>query len=122
MSQESPLSQLTSPDKSIRAQASADLAARGKSGAEQVLLLLIHENWVLRYRACEVIGNAGCSEYAGYLIPLLTDEKDHVRYMAVKSLGKLNCRSDIEKIRERLSDENPFVVRITKEVLKAWGA
>lgn len=122
MSQESPLSLLTSPDKSVRAQASADLAAAGKSGAEQVLLLLSDKNWILRYRACEVIGNAGCREYAGYLIPLLTDEKDHVRYMAVKSLGKLNCRLEIKKIQERLSDENPFVVRITKEVLKAWDA
>ena len=122
MSQENPLSLLTSPDKAVRAQASADLAAAGKSGAEQVLSLLTHENWVLRYRACEVIGNAGCAEYACYLLPRLTDEKDHVRYMAVKSLGKLNCRYEIKKIRERLSDENPFVVRITKEVLKAWEA
>ena len=122
MFQESPLSRLTSPDKSVRAQASADLAAAGKSGAEQVIPLLADTNWVVRYRACEVMGNAGCREYAYLLLPLLTDEKDHVRYMAVKSLGKLDCRSEIEKIRERLSDENPFVVRIAKEVLKAWGA
>ncbi|HJJ38583.1 MAG TPA: HEAT repeat domain-containing protein [Methanocorpusculum sp.] len=120
MSQESPLSLLTSPDKSVRAQASADLSAAGIAGAESVLPLLSDENWVLRYRACEVIGNAGCIAYASYLIPRLTDEKDHVRYMAVKSLGKLNCRAEIKKIQERLSDENPFVVRITKEVLKAW--
>ncbi|HJJ32960.1 MAG TPA: HEAT repeat domain-containing protein [Methanocorpusculum sp.] len=108
---------LFSPDKNIRAEAAAGLAAAGEEGAKLVLPLLSDTRWVLRYRAAEVLGRSGCRTYAKELLPLLSDEKDHVRYMAVKSLGFLCGNEAAPVVRPLLSDENPFVVRKVREVL-----
>ena len=108
---------LFSPDKNIRAEAAAGLAATGEEGAKLVLPLLSDTRWVLRYRAAEVLGRSGCRTYAKELLPLLSDEKDHVRYMAVKSLGFLCGNEAAPVVRPLLSDENPFVVRKVREVL-----
>lgn len=114
-------SEFLSSDKTVRANASRKLAGLGKDGVTFVIPYLTSSNWIFRYRACEVIGLTHLSQYAPLLIPSLADEKDHVRYMAVKSLGLLaNPAEYTDKIRPLLRDENPFVVRMATKVLATW--
>lgn len=112
--------QLFSEDKSVRAEATKALAALGIEGALVVLPLLEDDNWVVRYRAAEVIGLSGCKEYAKHLLPLLLDEKDHVRYMAVKSLGAIGDSQYKGDVKALENDENMFVVRAVSKTLDGW--
>ena len=47
------------------------------------------------------------------LVAALDDEKDHVRYMAAKSLGILGDREAEVPLISRISDDNEFVRKIT---------
>ena len=112
--------QLFSLDKSVRDDGAKKLSKMGEEGVKAVLPLLSAENWVLRYRAAEVIGCAGCKSYARNLVPLLSDKKDHVRYMAAKSLGMIGDSFYTDEVRALLSDENPYVVRAASRTLEGW--
>jgi len=108
---------LHSQNKEDRARAAAALAVQGDAGIQAAVPLLSDTDWHLRYRAAEIIGLAKSQNSADLLLPLLKDEKDHVRYMAVKSLGLCSANSARSEIEKLQSDENPFVQRITKQVL-----
>ncbi|HJJ36077.1 MAG TPA: tetratricopeptide repeat protein [Methanocorpusculum sp.] len=107
-----------SGDKHRRADAARGLAQAGPEGIAFVRPYLASPEWVYRYRACEVFGLAGNAEYASELIPMLSDRKDHVRYMAVKSLGMLGVaetyRSEIVPL---LHDLNQVVAAMSDAVL-----
>lgn len=112
---------LSDPDKSIRNEASHALAGYGIESLPLVVPLLENESWVIRYRACEVLGllqNSACSPY---LFEKLHDSRDHVRYMAVKGLGLLGDKTAVPVIIPMLEDENPFVRRMTVQTLKKFG-
>ncbi len=108
-------------DKAERAAASRILGKAGDEGVAFVLPYLSSQTWRLRYRACEVIGFANLPKYADCLIPGLSDENGHVRYMAVKSLGLIGTPEKYqERITPLLNDTNLFVARIAGKVLDIW--
>jgi len=104
--------------KEDRAKAAAYLGGCGSAGIEIATMFLSNQDWHLRYRACEILGFTGNSTVIPFILPLLHDEKDHVRYMAVKSLGKCggNNRKEIIPL---LDDENHFIRRMAQEVLNS---
>jgi HEAT repeat protein len=53
----------------------------------------------------------------GPLVGLLSDEKDHVRYMAVKALGEIGADEAMERIASLSGDENPYVRRVAEFVV-----
>lgn len=107
------LSAIQDPDKRVRAQAAAALAALGEDALEDLVILLKDEDWRVRYRAAESLGKIPSSRGVDHLIRALTDGKDHVRYMAVKSLGSLGEKNAVPGIIQTLSDENEYVRRIS---------
>lgn len=107
------LADLHSPDKSVRNAATQTLAALGDAAVPLIVPLLDEDSWVLRYRACEVLGLIKNPENNFHLIRKLTDEKDHVRYMAVKGLGLSGDVSVVREIIPMLKDENNFVRRVS---------
>lgn len=111
---------LFSQEKTVRAEAAKTLGERGEEGGRAVLPLLRAEDWVLRYRAAEVIGLCGHKEFSGFLLPLLADERDHVRYMAVKSLGKIGNSFHADAVKSLADDKNPFVVWEVFRTLALW--
>jgi len=107
-----------SGNKQERAEATRQLACAGPEGIAFVRPYLASPNWILRYRACEVIGSSACAEYASEILPLLSDEKDHVRYMAVKSLGMLGVSETYhDAIESLLHDENQVVAAMSEAIL-----
>lgn len=107
-----------SGDKKERADAAHDLALAGPDGIAFVRPYLASPDWIYRYRACEVFGLAGNTEYAPELVPMLTDSKDHVRYMAVKSLGMLGVAETYrDAITPLLHDQNQVVAAMSDAVL-----
>ncbi|MDO5845715.1 MAG: HEAT repeat domain-containing protein [Methanocorpusculum sp.] len=115
------LALLYSDDKSVRAEAAKNLAGLGSEGVTAVCPLLSSENWVLRYRACEILGLSGCRDAALLLVPYLSDANDHVRYMAAKSIGRIGNPSFAERIRPLAADANPYVSRMANSILNNWG-
>jgi HEAT repeat protein len=103
-------------DKSVRNAATAELGNRGYEGFAAALSLLSDESWVVRYRACEIIGMTKHSEAFPILLDALADSSDHVRYMAVKGLGTFEDPRALPEIIRMLEDENPFVRRIARKV------
>lgn len=103
---------LADPEKSVRNAAAKELGSRGREGFTAVLPLLDDASWVVRYRACEVVGMTGCAEAYPVLARMLADSRDHVRYMAVKGLGNLGNRTALPAVLEMQKDENPFVRRV----------
>jgi len=55
------------------------------------------------------------------LIVLLSDKKDHVRYMAVKSLCVIGDMAAWEPIIACQQDENPFVRRMADRAVSTLG-
>lgn len=107
-----------SEDKQERAEATKRLARAGLEGVAFVRPYLASQNWIFRYRACEVVGCSSCPEYAPELLPLLSDGKDHVRYMAVKSLGMLGVSERYhDAIVPLLHDGNQVVAAMSETVL-----
>jgi HEAT repeat protein len=115
------LEDLGSPDKAVRNTAAQNLAASGDEAVPLILPLLDDESWVLRYRACEILGLMKNPANNSCLQRKLTDEKDHVRYMAVKGLGLSEDPAAVPAIIPMLSDENNFVRRISVLMLGHLG-
>ncbi len=107
---------LYNPDKSVRNAAAVELGRRGHDGFSAALPLLGDEAWVVRYRACEIIGMTKLPEAYPVLIAALDDSRDHVRYMAVKGLGLLGDVRALPVVVKMQEDENPFVRRIAGTV------
>jgi HEAT repeat protein len=103
-------------DKSVRNAATMDLGNRGYEGFTVALSLLADESWVVRYRACEIIGMTKQLEAFPILLETLADSSSHVRYMAVKGLGIFEDSRALPEIVRMLEDENPFVRRIARKV------
>jgi HEAT repeat protein len=109
---------LRAGDKEIRARAMEALASAAPASLPVLTSLIEDEDWVVRYRAAEALGLAGDVRAVAALRAHLTDTKDHVRYMSVKSLGLLNAGVAAEEIAERLTcDENPYVRRMAVRTL-----
>ncbi|MDV0444295.1 HEAT repeat domain-containing protein [Methanorbis rubei] len=107
---------LHNPDKSVRNAAAIELGSRGHDGFLAALPLLEDESWVVRYRACEIIGMTKVPEAYPVLLQILQDPRDHVRYMAVKGLGLLGDVRALPEVVRMQQDENPFVRRIAGKV------
>ncbi len=109
-------------DKRVRLQATTAFAALGEPAVPELLILLLDDDWKVRYRAAEALGMIK-SHYA--IIPLikaLDDQKDHVRYMAAKALGETGDRCATEPLIRRLKDGNEYVRRIAVISLKkTWS-
>lgn len=109
-----------STDKAVRDEAAKKLGSMGKAGAYAVLPLLTADDWVFRYRACEVLGLAGCFELADRLVPLLSDTNAEVRRMAARSLGAIGNYEYADTVRPLLGDENPAVSLEAHRTLLKW--
>ena len=110
--------QVRNSDKNTRARAMEALAAASPASLSLLISLLEDEDWVVRYRAAEGLGLAGDAGAVESLRAHLTDSKDHVRYMAVKSLGLLDGEVAAGEIAGRLcEDENPYVRRMAVRTL-----
>ena len=112
---------LYNPDKNIRHQAARTLAGYGTDILPLILPLLNNESWLIRYRACEILGLLKDPACSPHLLSKLHDPRDHVRYMAVKGLGLLGDPAAVPAVIPMLSDENPFVRRITVLTLNTLG-
>lgn len=106
------LTALRDRDKRVRSRAAMALAGLGEDALSDLIDLLHDDDWRIRYRAAEALGEIRSSHAAAPLIRALDDERDHVRYMAVKSLGALEEKAAVPSIILRLSDENEYVRRI----------
>lgn len=108
------LSGIRDGDKSVRAQAASALAGMGDAAVVPLLDALGDSDWKVRYRAAEALGRMNTSnrDVSGSLIQSLHDDKDHVRYMAAKSLGSTGGQEAVIHLAERLTDGNEFVRRI----------
>ncbi len=100
----------TVPDKSKRNLATYEIATGGESVIPDLISLLSDGNWVIRYRAAETLGKIGLvrDDVIAALTKLADDEKDHVRYMAVKSLTKLSPAKSEDVFIRLLSDEHHY--------------
>ena len=107
---------LYNADKSVRNSAAIELGSRGAEGFAAALTLLSDESWVVRYRACEIIGMTKQPEGFSVLLKTLSDPRDHVRYMAVKGLGIFGDPRALPEVTRMQDDENPFVQRIAGKV------
>lgn len=104
-------------DKTVRNAAAMELGRRGHEGFAAALPLMADESWVIRYRACEIIGMTKLPEAYSVLVDTLADPRDHVRYMAVKGLGILGDIRALTPVLQMLKDENPFVQRMAQKVV-----
>ena len=103
-------------DKVVRKAAAKELGTRGAEGFATALPLLADASWVVRYRACEIIGMTRQPEAFPVLLETLSDSCDHLRYMAVKGLGILGDVRALPHVVRMHEDENPFVQRIAVKV------
>lgn len=100
-------------DKAVRNLAAIKIAGFGEEALPLVTPLLDDASWVIRYRACEILGRISSDESYASLCTMLDDKKDHVRYMAVKGLGLSGRSEAVSLITPMLKDENNFVRRIS---------
>lgn len=107
---------LYAEDKAVRNAAAKELGSRGMEGVAAAVPLLADASWVVRYRACEIIGMTRQPEAFPVLLRMLSDPRDHVRYMAVKGLGILGDSRALPDVIRMQEDENPFVRRIAGKV------
>ena len=112
--------QFLSTDKAVRDAAAKKLGGMGKEGAYAVLPLLSADDWVFRYRACEVIGLSCCFELANRIVPLLSDTNAEVRCMAVQSLAKIGNAEYADYLLPLTEDESPAVVHEAYRTLQKW--
>lgn len=103
-------------DKTVRNAAATKLGHRGHEGFAAAVPLLSDASWVVRYRACEIIGMTQLPEAFPVLLKTLADPRDHVRYMAVKGLGILGDVRALPEIVRMQEDKNPFVQRMAGKV------
>lgn len=115
------VNRLRDPDKIVRGQAAAALAALGEQAIPGLVPLLRDEDWIVRYRAVEAIGLMKDDRRAGLLIEALSDGKDHVRYMAAKGLSRLHTGAALEPLAGTLSDRNEYVRKMAARAVANIG-
>ncbi|MGA2935153.1 MAG: HEAT repeat domain-containing protein [Methanomicrobiales archaeon] len=112
---------LHDPIKDVRGAVATSLASKGPLAIGALTEALADGNWMVRYRAAEVLGSIRDERSITALIHALEDGRDHVRYMAAKGLGKLGDRRAIGPLSAALADENEFVRRAVKGALESLG-
>ncbi|MCP1715382.1 HEAT repeat protein [Methanocalculus alkaliphilus] len=110
---------LRDDDKTVRASASAFLTSIGEGAIPELAALLKDQWWIVRYRACEALGEMKSSQTLPHLRRSLQDERDHVRYMAAKGLGSLGNPAVIQDITPLLDDENPYVRDMARRAIQS---
>jgi HEAT repeat protein len=115
------VSRLRDPDKKVRGQAAAALAALDEQAIPALVPLLRDDDWIVRYRAVEAIGLMKDDRRAGLLIEALSDAKDHVRYMAAKGLSRLHTGAALEPLAGTLSDSNEYVRKMAARAVAGIG-
>ncbi|MDD3110826.1 MAG: HEAT repeat domain-containing protein [Methanofollis liminatans] len=98
---------LGDPDKGVREEAAAALAALGPAAVVPLIPALRDPAWRTRYRAAEALGRIGDRRAVGALVRALSDEKDHVRYMSAKALGLIADPAAGDALVRVLGDPNP---------------
>jgi HEAT repeat protein len=83
----------------------------GSPAVPACIALLKNNEWRVRYRAAEALGQIGDARAYAPLTTALGDEKDHVRYMAAKGLGLLGDSRAVPHLGALQRDENEFVRR-----------
>lgn len=86
-----------------------------------LLLKLYHPDFVIRARTIMEIENSGKANYLKFMIPLIEDPDDSVRWALIKflvSLKLINNPMVKDKLEDHLRDEkNPIIVKKIKEIL-----
>jgi hypothetical protein len=102
------LGQLRSSDGNERKNACKALGKMAISGETYVIGPLIrltsNPDYLVRYNACEALGNIGEPRALKPIINLLKDEEEWVRESACRALGIIGDSRAIEPLLERLSD------------------
>ena len=111
---------LCNPSKQIRNDATNELISRGIYGFNAVKDLTFDKSWIIRYRACEIIGTINTPDAYSILKRMLKDPKDHVRYMAIKGIASLNNTDCYSHVLRMKYDINPFVRRIAEKITKEF--
>ena len=112
---------LRDPDKRVRKQAAAAIAAVGEPALPRLISLLHDDDWVVRYRAAEALCIMKNPGSIPSLVEALSDEKDHVRYMAAKAIRELKAVEARDRLIAALSDENEFVRAMAAKALASIG-
>lgn len=115
------LSSLRDRDKRVRSRAAMALAGLGADALPDLIDLLCDDDWRIRYRAAEALGEIRSAVGTAHLIRVVDDDRDHVRYMAIKSLGSLEEKAAVTSIIPRLLDENVYVRRMAAVSLGKIG-
>lgn len=110
---------LRDDDKTVRASASALLTRIGEVAIPELAAVQKDQWWVVRYRACEALGEMKNPQTLPHLRRSVQDERDHVRYMAAKGLGSLGNPAAIEDITPLLDDENPYVRDMAERAIQS---
>ena len=113
---------LSAPDKERRADATTALIGYGEESVPDLLDILTHSDWRVRYRAAEALGQIGaipCQHAAivPSLITLTDDEKDHVRYMAAKGLVQIQDPRAHDVLEKLMSDPHSYTRAIAEKGL-----
>jgi HEAT repeat protein len=112
---------LRSTSKEVRAEAARRLGEAGLDAVPGLLQTVRDPDWVIRYRAVEALASIGDPRVDGVLIASLSDERDHVRYMAAKGLGIRRSACALASLIRCLEDENEFVRMCVAQTLAALG-
>lgn len=112
---------LRDADKSVRGAAARALARHGAHALPILGEGLRDPSWIVRYRSVEALGLMRGVPVEGMIAPLLSDPREHVRYMAAKSLLERPIPAAIPALRACLSDPNGYVRRMAAAVLERWG-
>ncbi len=112
---------LHAPCKEDRAKAARRLGAAGTRALPGLLETLADPDWVIRYRAVEALAWIPDPAVDPVLVCSLSDDRDHVRYMAAKGLGIRRTREALTPLLRALGDENEFVRMCVARSLASLG-
>jgi len=107
-------------DPEARVRASAAEALARCADAATLGRLLADEDWLVRANAARSVGQAGLSELAGRLPPLLHDRAWWVRQSATLALKQLGSTS-VSVVRPLLEDDDRFARNKAAEILVELG-
>jgi len=109
---------LRDPEKAVRSQATRALAVIGEKVLDRLVALAPDPDWKVRYRAAEALGMLKDKRAIAPLLGLLNDEKDHVQYMAIKSLGMIEAEGIKESLQPFLTHTNPYARTMAASVIE----
>lgn len=113
------------PDKYVRICAITGLSTIGTDHAAKVIANRIRDNnRNVAWRAAEALGIMG-KVSVDALLPLLTDPSKDVRYMTIKTLGRIGDGKAIDKLRAIRKDVDQDLqhrIEIALSQIKYWGS